>query len=81
MSSYIYNLSDSNTFKRMRQVDHHSARENNPYFPFIDRDEWELAKFLYTNLTQTQINSFLKLHWVSLHLRCICHSIMFVGYF
>jgi len=76
-SGYIYNLSDSNTFERMRQEDCHFARENNPYFPFVDRDEWELAKFLYTNLTQTQINSFLKLHWVSLHLHCICHSIMF----
>ncbi|KIM64214.1 hypothetical protein SCLCIDRAFT_76031, partial [Scleroderma citrinum Foug A] len=44
--------------------------------PFINRDEWELVKFLYANLLQTQINSFLKLHWVSLHLHCICHSII-----
>ena len=80
-SGNIYNLSDSNTFEWMRQEDRHSTRENNPYFPFINRDEWELVKFLYANLLQTQINSFLKLHWVSLHLHCICHSIMFVGYF
>ena len=78
-SGYIYNLSDSNTFERMRQEDRHSARDNNPYFPFIDRDEWELAKFLHTNLTQTQINSFLKLRWVSIHPHYMCCLIMFVG--
>ncbi|KAI6025635.1 hypothetical protein F5J12DRAFT_692540, partial [Pisolithus orientalis] len=33
--------------------------------PFADRDEWELAKFLHTHMMQTQINEFLKLHWVS----------------
>lgn len=81
MSGYIYNLSNSNTFERIKQEDRCSARETNPYFPFIDRDEWELAKFLYTNLTQAQINSFLKLRWVSIHLCCMCHSIIFVGYF
>jgi len=49
----------------MKQGKYHSEREKNPYFPFTDRDEWELAKFLYTHLNQTQINEFLKLHWVS----------------
>ena len=80
-SGYIYNLSDLNTFEQIKREDHYSARETNPYFPFIDRDEWELAKFLYTNLMQAQINSFLKLCWVSIHLCCMCHSIIFVGYF
>ncbi|KAI6000015.1 hypothetical protein EDD15DRAFT_2160215, partial [Pisolithus albus] len=32
--------------------------------PFIDTDEWELGKFLYTHHMQTEINTFLKLHWV-----------------
>ncbi|KIK11315.1 hypothetical protein PISMIDRAFT_122910 [Pisolithus microcarpus 441] len=61
----VYNLSDSNTLERMRQGDHHLEREHNPYFPFIDGDEWELGKFLYTNFTHAQINSFLKLRWVT----------------
>ncbi|KAI6104122.1 hypothetical protein F5141DRAFT_1064966 [Pisolithus sp. B1] len=29
------------------------------------QDEWELGKFLYHNLTQGQINDFLKLQWVT----------------
>ena len=52
-------------FEQMKKGKYHSEREHNPYFPFTDRDEWELAKFLYVNLMQTQINTFLKLHWVS----------------
>ncbi|KIO06619.1 hypothetical protein M404DRAFT_138348 [Pisolithus tinctorius Marx 270] len=42
-----------------------SGREHSPYFPFIDRDEWELGKFLYTHFTQVQIDDFLKLRWVT----------------
>jgi len=80
-SGYIYNLSNSNTFEWIKREDHYSARENNPYFPFIDRDEWELAKFLYTHLTQAQINNFLKLCWVSTDFCGMCCSIMLVGYF
>jgi len=80
-SGYIYHLSDSNTFERIKREDHCFARDNNPYFPFIDRDEWELAKFLYTHLTQAQINNFLKLRWVSTRFCCMCCSIMLVGYF
>ena len=64
-SGYIYSLSDSNTFEQMKQGKYHSERERNLYFPFTDRDEWELGNFLYTHLTQMQINEFLKLHWVS----------------
>ena len=64
-SGYLYGLNDSNTFERMKEGKYHSERVHNPYFPFTDRDEWELAKFLYTHLMQTQINNFLKLHWVS----------------
>ncbi|KAI6130294.1 hypothetical protein EDD16DRAFT_1689659 [Pisolithus croceorrhizus] len=40
------------------------SEKKNPYFPFSSRDEWELGKFLYRNLTQGQINDFLKLQWV-----------------
>ncbi|KAG1889891.1 hypothetical protein F4604DRAFT_1673420 [Suillus subluteus] len=34
------------------------------YYPFANREEWELAKFLSDNLNQGQITQFLKLLWV-----------------
>ncbi|KAI6004502.1 hypothetical protein F5J12DRAFT_906129 [Pisolithus orientalis] len=37
---------------------HYWGLEHSPYFPFIDRDEWELGKFLYTHFTQVQIDDF-----------------------
>ncbi|KAI6104851.1 hypothetical protein EDD16DRAFT_1736785 [Pisolithus croceorrhizus] len=49
----------------MRRGDLYSERDQNPYFPFADRDEWELGKFLYTHHTQTEINTFLKLRLVT----------------
>jgi hypothetical protein len=39
-------------------------QEHNVYYPFSDRAEWELAKFLCENLNQGQITRFLKLLWV-----------------
>ena len=41
------------------------ARQKNLYYPFADRGEWELAKFLCENLNRGQIARFLKLEWVS----------------
>jgi len=38
--------------------------KENPYYPFHDEGEWQLGKFLVENLTQTQIDKFLKLKWV-----------------
>ncbi|KAG2357121.1 hypothetical protein BDR07DRAFT_1453197 [Suillus spraguei] len=38
-------------------------RKINTYYPFHDKGEWELGRFLVENLTQTQINKFLKLKW------------------
>ncbi|KAG1753235.1 hypothetical protein EDB19DRAFT_1892662 [Suillus lakei] len=35
----------------------------NPWYPFDGPGEWSLAKFLVKNLTQTQIDQFLKLEW------------------
>ena len=50
----------------------HSNGEENLYFLFVDRDEWELGKFLHVHLTQTQVNDFLKLRWVrDLPSRCM----------
>ncbi|KAG2155027.1 uncharacterized protein EDB93DRAFT_1239317 [Suillus bovinus] len=36
---------------------------HNVYYPFADREEWKLAKFLSDNLNQGQITQFLKLLW------------------
>ena len=80
-SGYIYSFSDSNTYERMKHMKYHSEREKNPYFPFADRDEWELGKFLYAHLTQMQINDFLKLHWVGGSIFAACTiKIIFSGY-
>jgi hypothetical protein len=51
----------------MKQDDFEPMREHNVYYPFSDRAEWELAKFLCDNLNQGQITRFLKLLWVSLN--------------
>ncbi|KAG2040848.1 hypothetical protein BDR03DRAFT_932486 [Suillus americanus] len=37
--------------------------EHSIYYPFADRAEWELAKFLCDNFNQGQITRFLKLLW------------------
>ncbi|KAI5981097.1 hypothetical protein EDD15DRAFT_2156567 [Pisolithus albus] len=58
-------MGQSNTLERMRLDKHELKRKNNPYFPFSSKDEWELGKFLYRNLSQTQIDDFLKLQWVT----------------
>lgn len=48
----------------MEQDDFELMRKHNVYYPFSDRAEWELAKFLCDNLNQGQITRFLKLLWV-----------------
>ncbi|KAG1738115.1 uncharacterized protein EDB91DRAFT_1237796 [Suillus paluster] len=39
------------------------ARETNIWYPFDGLGEWSLAKFLVENLSQMQIDKFLKLDW------------------
>ncbi|KAI6159156.1 hypothetical protein EDD17DRAFT_1779017 [Pisolithus thermaeus] len=39
-------------------------QKTNIYWPFQSRAEWRLGKFLVENLTQAQINAFLKLDWL-----------------
>ncbi|KAG1740221.1 uncharacterized protein EDB91DRAFT_1237383 [Suillus paluster] len=48
----------------MKKDDFEAMREHNAYYPFSDRAEWELTKFLCDNLNQGQITQFLKLLWV-----------------
>ncbi|KIK97443.1 hypothetical protein PAXRUDRAFT_136264, partial [Paxillus rubicundulus Ve08.2h10] len=38
-------------------------RLQNPYYPFADRGEWGLGKYLCENLNRGQITRFLKLEW------------------
>ncbi|KAI6022658.1 hypothetical protein EDC04DRAFT_2936511 [Pisolithus marmoratus] len=51
-----------NRLQKDKYEDHHT---HVPYYPFQDEGEWELAKFLTTHLTQTEITHFLKLKWPS----------------
>jgi hypothetical protein len=41
---------------RLQKDPYKDRRKHAPYYPFTDEGEWELAKSLSTNLTQTQIN-------------------------
>lgn len=55
------------TFERWRreQVD----REEGPFSPYADEDEWGLAKWLIENVGQGRVEEFLKLPLVSTHYR------------
>jgi hypothetical protein len=37
-----------------------SAWREDPWNPFEDKDEWELAEFLFNKLSKTSIEGFLK---------------------
>ncbi|KAG2085676.1 hypothetical protein BD769DRAFT_1325874, partial [Suillus cothurnatus] len=63
-SGSIYGFDHPNTFQRMKNHEYKAHWEHNVYYPFTDRDEWDLAKFLSDNLNQGQITHFLKLSWV-----------------
>jgi hypothetical protein len=55
-----------NLLQRMDQDLLSKHRETNVHYPFADRTEWELAQWLNsTSLTQQQIDSFLRLDYVS----------------
>jgi hypothetical protein len=53
---------------KLEDDEHAYRRKVNPYYPFPDEGEWQLGKFLVENLTQTQIDKFLKLKWVNYNL-------------
>jgi len=53
-----------NLLQQMEDDRNHKHHVHNPYYPFSGAAEWTLAKFLAENLTQAQVNRFLKLHWV-----------------
>ena len=80
-SGYVYGLNDSNSFERLNHGPHHFEREKNPYFPFVDKEEWQLANFLYSRMTQNDIDDFLQLPWVSDYFHHICNNITCTGSF
>ena len=49
---------------RLKAYEYERCRTNMPYYPFQDEGEWDLTKFLTSNLTKSQISQFLKLKWV-----------------
>ncbi|KAG2362498.1 hypothetical protein BDR07DRAFT_1223528, partial [Suillus spraguei] len=59
-SGYIFGTGKNMLDKLEDDQDAYRCKEN-PYYPFLDEGEWQLGKFLVKNLTQTQINKFLKL--------------------
>ncbi|KAG1892914.1 uncharacterized protein F5891DRAFT_1131436 [Suillus fuscotomentosus] len=61
-SGYVFGVG-KNLFDRLQDDQYDYRREINMYYPFHDEGEWELAKFLVENLTQAQIDKFLKLKW------------------
>lgn len=64
-SSYGYGQG-ANTFKRVQDNDFACWQRVNPYYPFKGKEKWELACFLArSSLSQTKINEFLKLAWVT----------------
>ena len=53
-----------NLLQQMEDDPNQKYRVHNAYYPFAGAAEWSLTKFLAENLTQAQINRFLKLRWV-----------------
>jgi hypothetical protein len=52
-------------FERLREEQVSAGSANEPWTPFKDMEEWELAQFLTKELTQTAIDKYLKLPIVS----------------
>ncbi|KAG6906299.1 hypothetical protein DXG01_014687 [Tephrocybe rancida] len=51
----------ANTLERMEYAEDAAERAQNVYYPFKNKKEWDLGKFLMENMTQTQIATYLKL--------------------
>jgi len=62
-SGFLYDKG-ATMLDQMKTDEHKRRREHVVYYPFKDKGEWELGKFLAKNLTQTAINEFLNLSWV-----------------
>ncbi|KAG0696528.1 hypothetical protein DFH29DRAFT_812892 [Suillus ampliporus] len=56
-------------FQEMQDHPLQEARETNVWYPFDGLGEWSLVKFLVENLSQMQIDKFLKLDWFQMRER------------
>ncbi|KAH7913503.1 hypothetical protein BJ138DRAFT_1220593 [Hygrophoropsis aurantiaca] len=63
-SGYLYGKA-LNTLEQLANDELDPLRKLHPYYPFVDKGEFELGKFLCDNLNQGQITQFLKLEWVA----------------
>ncbi|KIJ64110.1 hypothetical protein HYDPIDRAFT_91168 [Hydnomerulius pinastri MD-312] len=61
-SGYIF-WKEQNLLQRMESHEYAHRRALNIHYPFEDRGEWELGKFLCETLTGAQLDRFLKLEW------------------
>ncbi|EGO25846.1 hypothetical protein SERLADRAFT_437568 [Serpula lacrymans var. lacrymans S7.9] len=66
LSGYTYGT-DLNILEQMQAGKFAKDCKTNCYYPFVDRDELELARFLCENMNQSEINRFLKLPWICKH--------------
>lgn len=65
-SGYILDRDGKNMLQRMEDDRYAYRRKHNHFYPFKDREEWELARYLCcSSLKQGEIDDFLKLPWVS----------------
>lgn len=55
-----------NTLERLDSDPYAQQRQENMFFPFASKDEWDLARFLSETLNQTETERFLKLNFVRL---------------
>jgi len=53
------------TFEALKEVQSNAGLGDNPWAPFKDEEEWELALFLIKEVSQTGANKYLKLKIVS----------------
>jgi len=59
-------LRNSNTaFETLKEDQNKAGFGENPWAPFDDEEEWELAQFLMKEVSQTAIDKYLKLKIVS----------------
>jgi hypothetical protein len=54
-----------NVLQQLQADQYEIYRAANTYWPFKDRADWELGKFLVETMNHSQINKFLNLDWVS----------------
>lgn len=77
MSGYVFTGEKGpNTMESFDDDKYADIRATSPFYPFPDRDEFELAKFLKMALTSSQTDEFLKLPWVLLVISSVTKTLL-----